>query len=376
MAVNDHMHSTTDSAMDDSDFTGRLFCESAERLFAGKCDKEVVNAAEEGHWPDELWNELENLGFTRAALPETQGGSGVPLAALLPVVRLAGRFSVPVPLGETLVAGWLLAGAGLPVAEGPLAFAPVDRRRPFELSRVDGDWVLDGALRNLPWGERAARIALVAESAEGTVVASVDPSLAECLPGSSLAGEPRPRLEFRETVIAPDAIAPAPPGVDADTPYLWGALLRSQQMAGALGAARDLAVRYTGERIAFGRPLNRLQAVRQNLAVLAGQAAAAEVAADMTIDALVHPDVDLEEVVALARLRINEAAEIGARLAHQAHGAIGFTYEHPLHQATRRLWAWRDEFGNDSYWAERIGRRLVEGGADRFWTTMTRISQL
>ena len=41
------------------------------------------------------------------------------------------------------------------------------------------------------------------------------------------------------------------------------------------------------------------------------------------------------------------------------HGAIGFTFEHNLHFLTRRLWAWRDEFGKDSEWQILLGRHPV-----------------
>jgi alkylation response protein AidB-like acyl-CoA dehydrogenase len=367
--------------MNDSDHSRELLATSAEQLFGAVCDRDLVNNAEEGIWPEELWRQLTDLGFTRALLPEDQDGSGFALADLLSVLRLAGRHAVPVPLGETLIGGWLLARAGLPVPDGPLAFGPVDRREPPRLIRLGDHWLLDGRLRRIPWGERVSRIVLVLDTEDGARVVAVDPALASSRSaGTNLAGESRLTLDFHRVAIGPADLAPAPPGIDGFTPYLMGALIRSQQMAGALSRCRDLAVRYSGERIAFGKPLNRLPAVQQNLAVLAGQAAAAEVAADLVGDALADMSsdagADLEMAVALARVRINEAAEIGARLAHQTHGAIGFTYEHRLHQLTRRLWAWRDEFGHDAWWAERVGEGLIAAGADQFWPLMTRVARL
>jgi len=41
---------------------------------------------------------------------------------------------------------------------------------------------------------------------------------------------------------------------------------------------------------------------------------------------------------------------------------MGFTYEHSLHHATRRLWSWREEFGNEAVWAARLGRMVAEHG--------------
>jgi acyl-CoA dehydrogenase len=55
--------------------------------------------------------------------------------------------------------------------------------------------------------------------------------------------------------------------------------------------------------------------------------------------------------IAAAKLRTNMAIGTGTSIAHQVHGAIGFTHEYDLHRYTRRLMGWRSEFGND-----RIGR--------------------
>lgn len=360
----------------DSDFTRHMLMESAEKAFAELCTKELVNRAEAGFWPAALWDQIEQLGFTRAALPEACGGSDLALHEVLPLVRLAGRFAVPLPFGETLIAGHLLAGAGLDVPAGPLSFGPAERRPQLSLRRDGAGWLLDGRPRNIPWAASATRLALLCQSESGLMVASVDPATATHTAGSNLAGEPRTGLAFDRVRLSAAQVGPAAPGIAPDAAYLFGALLRGQQMAGALAAARDLAVRYTGERIAFGKPLNQLAAVQQNLAVLAGQAAAAAAAADMALAALSNPEADLVSSVGLAKVRINEAAEIGARLAHQAHGAIGFTYEHMLHHATRRLWSWRDEFGNDTYWSERVGQRIIDGGADNFWNFITRTAQL
>ena len=119
----------------------------------------------------------------------------------------------------------------------------------------------------------------------------------------------------------------------------------------------------------FGRPIGRFQAVQQNLAVLAGQAAAATAAAEAGIEAAAH---DLNSpAVAAAKIRTGEAAGIGAAIAHQVHGAIGFTQEHRLHYSTRRLWSWRDEFGNEAFWARRLGGKIAAAGADQLWRGIT-----
>jgi acyl-CoA dehydrogenase len=129
--------------------------------------------------------------------------------------------------------------------------------------------------------------------------------------------------------------------------------------------------------------------VQHNLARLAGEVAAAIAAAGSAADAIaaasgVPPPLtpprkgegnpvgaSFDEGVFLeaasAKIRVGEAAGEGAAIAHQALGAIGFTKEHVLHRFTRRLWAWRDDFGNESVWAVKLGNLVAAKGADALW---------
>ena len=75
--------------------------------------------------------------------------------------------------------------------------------------------------------------------------------------------------------------------------------------------------------------------------------------------------------IAAGKARAGEAASIGAGIAHQVHGAIGFTFEHSLHFVTKRLWSWRDEFGNDSTWNKALGRHMAGIGGHAVWAEIT-----
>jgi alkylation response protein AidB-like acyl-CoA dehydrogenase len=85
----------------------------------------------------------------------------------------------------------------------------------------------------------------------------------------------------------------------------------------------------------------------------------------------VAPEASNSSAVAAAKVRSGEAAGAGAAIAHQVHGAMGFTYEHSLHHRTRRLWAWREEFGNETFWASRLGRMVTHLGAEELWPFLT-----
>src|SRR6202030_4342102 len=129
--------------------------------------------------------------------------------------------------------------------------------------------------------------------------------------------------------VQPISLAPAPQGFDQSTLMLMGGVARSLQIAGALESMLDISVRYSNERVAFEKKISKFQAVQHILAKLAGESAAALAAATSAADTIANAasldgDAVFLEAVA-AKIRCAEAAEKGAAIAHQVHGAIGFT---------------------------------------------------
>jgi alkylation response protein AidB-like acyl-CoA dehydrogenase len=209
---------------------------------------------------------------------------------------------------------------------------------------------------------------VVAGDQKNSWVALVETAACRVNDSTSLASEPSNTVTFDR--VKPIAIAAAPAGIDQTALMLMGCTVRSTQTAGALEAILDLAVRYANERIAFGKPIGKFQAVQHNLARLAGEVSAAMTAAYSAADAIAQAgafdDAVFLEATA-AKIRSAEAAQEGAAIVHQVFGAIGFTSEHILHRFTLRMLSWRDDFGNESYWAEALGRRIAARGADAFW---------
>ena len=151
---------------------------------------------------------------------------------------------------------------------------------------------------------------------------------------------------------------------------LMGAVARSVETAGALEAILALSLRYANERVAFERPIAKFQAIQHGLARLAGETAAAVAAAGSAADAIANAESFDDAIfleAASAKIRSAEAAAEGAAIAHQVHGAIGFTNEHVLHRYTLRMLSWRDDFGNESHWALQLGNMAAARGAAEFW---------
>jgi acyl-CoA dehydrogenase len=343
--------------------TDNIIVDTATRIFQDLCEPATVNDAEKGVWPKALWDALEESGLPLAWISDDLGGAGAAMADGFAVLRVAGRFAAPVPLAETLMAGWLLSRADITVPNGPMTVAPVHADGHIALS-ADGS--LGGRARRVPFARHAGHFAVLAHRGNDPVVALVAARGLAISQSTSLAGEPRDDVSFDGVV--PEAVRPA--AVDEDMLVSFGAAVRLQQMAGALEKILEQSVQYALDRSQFGRPIAKFQAIQHNLATLAGEVAAASAAADAAAEACSGGDITVGEV-AIAKVRGGEAAGTGAAIAHQVHGAMGFTYEHSLHHATRRLWAWREEFGNEAVWAQRLGRMVAAHGADQLWPFIT-----
>ncbi len=342
-----------------------IVAETAARIFADLADPQTINRAKNDAWKAPLWSAIAEAGLPLAWVPDELGGSGATLTDGFDILGAAGRFALPVPLAETLIAGWLLARAGITCPATPMTVAPA---RPHERVTLAADGTLSGSATAVPFAREARHIAVLAEGAAGTTIALVDSKDCRLGEGCNLAGEPADSVSFDR--VKPLRGAAAPPGFDRTLLMLMGAIVRGVETAGALEAILSLSVAYANERVAFERKIGKFQAVQQNLARLAGEVAAALAVSGSAADALAQADgfddaVFLE--AAAAKIRAAEAATEGSAIAHQVFGAIGFTQEHVLHRFTLRMLAWRDDFGNESYWAAELGQRIARRGADEFW---------
>ena len=340
-----------------------IVADTAARIFADLAEPQAVNRAKDGAWKMPLWNALTEAGLPLAWVPDRLGGSGADLTDGFAVLGVAGRYALAVPLAETLLAGWLLARAGIVAPATAMTVAPV---RLHDRITLDGAGRLAGHASAVPFAAEAEHVAVLADGAQGPVVALVATRDCRVTPRRGITDDAGAMIGF-------DGVTPlerAPAGIDRDTLMLMGSVVRAVETAGALEAILTMSVAYANERVAFERPIGKFQAVQQNLARLAGEVAAALAVSGSAADAMAQAD-DIDEGVFLeaasAKIRCAEAAQEGAAIAHQVFGAIGFTQEHVLHRFTLRMLAWRDDFGNESHWAAELGRRVAARGADDFW---------
>ncbi len=341
-----------------------LLSETATRVFADTSGFAAVEQAEADGWSQPIWDAVAETGLAWASVPAAAGGSGGTLADGVEVLRIAGRHAVPLPLAETgLLGGWLLAGAGLEIPEGPVTVVPGTARD--DVAFRDGR--LTGTARRVPWARVADQLVLLLEVDDGALVARVDPADVRIASATNLAGEPRDTVVFDD--VTPRAVARAANGVDADALWRRGALARTASMAGALERLSEITLEYTAERRQFGKPVGTFQAVQAHLVHGAQQSVIVSMALAAAVRAASTGNARFE--IAAAKLLADQAAGEATRHAHQAHGAMGMTREYPLHHFSRRLWAWRGEYGNERAWSRALGSAVADAGPDRLYPLIT-----
>lgn len=292
----------------------------------------------------ELWRHLEETGLSRLTAAEDAG----PAESAIVLAGLARR-SAAVPVAETdLLGAWLAGAAGLTVpAEGPLTVATCTAER------RDGRIV--GLARRVPWPREATIIVAARTGADLFVALLDDPVITD---GMDLAGEPRGDVAID---VAESACVAADPAL-GDELVRRGAWARCVQTIGAFDAAAELTVAHTTDRVQFGRALSKFQAVQHALAAMAGEIERARATTDLAVAAAAQFGFDsptTDHAVTVAKVTVGRTVEPVTTIAHQLHGAIGVTAEHPLWLSTMRARGWVDEFGTTAHHARILGRRTL-----------------
>ena len=215
---------------------------------------------------------------------------------------------------------------------------------PKDRITVNADVSLSGRARGVPFAKAAKHFAVLASDAKaGFSIALVDAGKCRIETGLNLGGDNSDTVTLDK--VQPVTIQPAPQGFDQTRLMLMGGVARPADR-GRAGIDAGNFVRYSNERVAFEKKISKFQAVQHNLARLAGESAAALARRPRPPTPCQRDHLQRRSVSRSGggKIRCAEAAEKGGAIAHQVHGAIGFTIEHILHRYSLRALAWRDDF--------------------------------
>ena len=301
--------------------------EPFERMLTKLFGPREIRSIEQGADCSKAWQEIEESGFLDALVPDEKGGVGLMLPQLCPLLIALGKHSVPLPVGETMIARNILARANHEVPAGAIALATGPLLIPNGLASQH----LLGSSGDDTW--------LCETSEAGLQDTGISSSLDA-------------RIEARPN--ASQSIS-----CDGEALQLYSALLRAACMTGAAQRVLDMSSAYANERVQFGKPIGRQQAIQQQLAVMAEQVVAMRLAVELACEASGAPTPN---TVATAKALTSEYAPLVANCAHAVHGAIGISEEYDLQLYTRRLQAWSRVDGGVDYWGAKVGEGVLCSG--------------
>ncbi|WP_017379069.1 acyl-CoA dehydrogenase family protein [Paenisporosarcina sp. TG-14] len=334
--------------------------DATNKILKKHVTKELVDASEKGEWSDQLWDVLVESGLVSVGIEEDLGGTGGDATDGFAILRLAGKYAAPVPIFETIIAGWLLAEYKVETTYEPISFI-INFKNDLKSSDI--------VLKQVPWGRHVKKVVYIGKINGVAKIAILPTEHATVKPNQNLAGEPLDNLHFNGINLEKLT------QFDVDQQEIFkkvmtlAALGKSAMMSGAMEQVLDMSVFYAGERQQFGRPIGKFQAVQHHLSALTAETAVVLAALNYAIVAF--QEGTIKEELPLAKMKISESAGIVAGIAHQLHGAIGMTHEHQLHQLSRRLWAWREDYGNESYWAKKLAKTYIEDNNLTLWEFIT-----
>lgn len=315
------------------------FAGTVRELLARSADSTALRQAwdsDDGRIPG-LWQSLAEIGALGLAVPESYGGSGLDLTAVVPMLIEAGRACLPGPFGDTVAGAVILAATAGDVADEWLPRV------------VDGSAVLGlgtgGVVPSAGWAD----LFLIATDGVCAV------------PRSDCTIEP---AESADRGIHPGYVswppeAAQPLSVDVEYAVDVAAITAAAQLVGLAAAMLDMAVAYAKTREQFGRPIGEFQAVKHQLAdVYVANAFAGPVvarAAWSVARGLPSRSRDASH----AKLAAAAAATRSARTALQVHAGIGYTYEHDLHMWLKRTWSLTSLWGDDAFHRSRARRAVL-----------------
>jgi alkylation response protein AidB-like acyl-CoA dehydrogenase len=295
----------------------------------------VAELAEtEAGWDAGSWPELAALGWLGVSVPEEHGGAGLGFVEEAVLHEELGRALYPGPFFSTVA----LAVPGLP----PELQAEAAAGETTWSASLAGSLVPDLGLVDRVLVEAGGT--LLAMPAQGATLDTVDPTR---------------RLGRLDTNLDGEELGPA------------GALARVRPRAltalaleavGVAQRALELSVEHAGSRQQFGRPIGVYQAVSHALADTYADTELARSLAYWAAWCVAEEDPQAPVAAAAAKSFAAEAAVAACERAIQAHGGIGFTWEHVLHRLYKRAqWieAWQ---GFGAALRAEVAAALLDGG--------------
>ena len=302
--------------------------------------------------------DIEEIGLTQIAVKERFEGSNLSFNSILPVIQLSTKMGIPLPLTETIISNYLFSELDIKPPNGMVTFAIESKNIKILNGKISGN------LFSVPYLNLTDQIIII-QDIDGIkkfiFIKNID---GEKEAKKNFLSEPRYNLNIENCKII--EIKELNKNIDFNQ---IGSIIRSAQMVGAMEKVIDLSIEYCSQRVQFGRSLSKFQAIQHQISEMAVELSAST-AALSTLTNTDELDFKIQDVAVL-KIRAGIAAGKLIAMSHQVHGAMGFTKEYELAYFTRNLNSWRNDFGNETYWQNILGKHFLEKNNLNLWEYLT-----
>ena len=340
----------------------------AENVFSADAVRAIVDARKPEKFPP-FWKSLVDYELLGLHISDEYGGSGGGLTTLAVALEALGRHAIPGAFVPTVLASGLIQAAGgeatalLPsLIDGTTtaAVAPEGAALPTAVADSSG-LAVSGTWDGVAAGDVADLLVLPVSVDSETRWIAVPADQLDVAPQDSV-----DVLRSAARVTATDLTVPSArvlTGLTADRARSITAVVLGAELAGVIAWSVATASEYAKIRVQFGRPIGLFQGIKHKCAwmgIALEQARAAVWDAATAID---KGDDTADFAGKVAAALVPELAVRVTQDCIQAHGGIGFTWEHDAHLYYRRALATRAALGSQETRALRVADDFIAGRA-------------
>ena len=336
--------------------TAREFASGELREISRDCD-------EESAVPKKLLDKAWELGLANAAVPEAFGGIGMERSAMTTVliceelgygcVSLASAILAPAGFIQPIIdfgtdaqkktylplyAGEKFEPAAMALHEPHFTFDPANMRTTAE--KKGNDWVINGAKRIVPFGATAHHFLVLARTGKEIGLTGIDAFIVprdakgltvgkENEPTMGLKSLPSSKITLENVVVPNSQRLGEDKGIDGKQVINSVRIANCALCVGQSKAVVDYSIPYSKERIAFGEPIAKKQAIAFMLANMYTETEAMRWMVWKAASQL-DQNVDATKATTLAQHYTNKNTIVIADNGVQIFGGHGYIRDFPL----------------------------------------------
>ena len=299
-----------------------------------------------------LKNEIISSELTKLLVKEDLGGAGMTLTDIIPIIQLSAQYGTPIPFIETIISNFLLSELNIKAENDFITLTNKTENILIKKNKISGNF------KSIPYLNLAEKILVETEIKNQKYIILFKKG-GKLILQKNFLSEPKFDLDASELEIISMMEKPEP--IDVQNLLIN---VRSIQSFGAMEKILKLCIEYCSQRKQFGRTLSKFQMIQNHISEIALEVAAS----GASLSTLKNNNKNFYNLksTAIPKIRTGIASGKVIALSHQVHGAMGFTKEYELSYFTKALNSWRNEFGNEIYWQNILGKLFLNQNKN-FW---------